>query len=103
MAKIMIVENDIMVADYLEDVLTEAGYDVCCIAADVDAAIELGHQHSPDLGIIDLRLSEGRYGTEVGAALWAGGNFGVLDLLRKLPPALAHSRGKLGFPDHGAV
>ncbi len=78
MLKIMIVENDAMIADYLEDVLNDAGYDVCGIAPDVDSAIALGRSCNPDLGIIDLRLSDGRLGTEVAAALCPGTSFGAL-------------------------
>lgn len=78
MLKIIIVENDVMIADYLEDVLSEAGYEVCGIAADVDSAIALGRTSHPDLGVIDLRLSDGRYGTEVAAALCPGTTFGAL-------------------------
>jgi len=78
MPKVMIVENDAMIADYLEDVLNDAGFDVCGIAGDVDSAISLGRSCKPDLGIIDLRLADGRYGTEVAAALCPGGTIGIL-------------------------
>ncbi|SFL06523.1 response regulator [Falsiroseomonas stagni] len=78
MLKIMIVENDAMIADYLEDVLNDAGYEVCGIAPDVESAIALGRACQPDLGIIDLRLSDGRFGTEVAAALCPGNAFGAL-------------------------
>ncbi len=62
MLKVLIVENDAMIADYLEDVLVDAGYDVCGIASTVDEAIMMGHSFKPDLGVIDLRLADGRYG-----------------------------------------
>ncbi|MBX9593919.1 MAG: hypothetical protein K2X46_06125 [Roseomonas sp.] len=74
----MIVENDAMIADYLEDVLNDAGYEVCGIAPDVDSAITMGRTCQPDLGVIDLRLSDGRFGTEVAAALCPGTAFGAL-------------------------
>jgi two-component system, response regulator PdtaR len=78
MLKFIIVENDAMIADYLEDVLNDAGYQVCGIAPDVDSAITMGRACKPDLGIIDLRLSDGRLGTEVAAALCPGTSFGAL-------------------------
>ena len=78
MIKVLIVEDDMMIADDLENVLTEAGYDVCGIASTVSAAIKLGEQHHPDLGIIDLRLRNGEHGTAAAAALCQHGDVGIL-------------------------
>ena len=78
MPKVLIVEDDLMVADFLEEVLVDAGYEVCGIARTVADGIELGRQHNPDLGVIDLRLMGGEHGTEVAAALRRRGRFGVL-------------------------
>jgi two-component system, response regulator PdtaR len=78
MLKILIVDDDFMVADCLEEILVEAGYDVCGIAGTVEDAIALGDEHHPDLGIIDLRLADGRRGIEVAAALRSRRTFGVL-------------------------
>jgi hypothetical protein len=38
----------------------------------------IGEQHRPDLGVIDLRLREGEYGTAIAAALCRRGDFGIL-------------------------
>lgn len=78
MSKVLIVENDSIVAEFLEDTLLTAGYEVCGIARTAAEAITLGEQHRPELGVIDLCLSDGEYGTEVAAALRQQGRFGVL-------------------------
>ena len=78
MAKILIVEDDFMIADCLEEILQDAGYDVCGIASEVEQAIRIGQEQRPELAIIDLRLAHGRLGTEVGAALGGGGGIGIL-------------------------
>lgn len=78
MRRVLIVEDDFMIADYLEEILVEAGYEVCGIAGNVADAIALGELHRPDLGVIDMRLGDGEYGTEVAAALCPHGGFGVL-------------------------
>jgi DNA-binding response OmpR family regulator len=78
MLKVLIVEDDFMIADCLEEILEEAGYEVCGIASKVDEAIRMGEEHRPDLAVIDLRLASGGYGTEVASALCVGGGLGVL-------------------------
>ena len=78
MASVLIVDDDLMIADWLEEVLVEAGYEVCGIAATVADAIELGERFRPDLGVIDVRLANGGSGMDVAAALRRGGEFGVL-------------------------
>ncbi|MDN3565043.1 response regulator [Paeniroseomonas aquatica] len=78
MPKVMIVEDDFMIADSLEETLIAAGYEVCGIAKGVGEAIALGRRHRPDLAVIDLRLSQGGYGTEVAAALGPTDGLGIL-------------------------
>lgn len=67
-----------MVADFLEETLVDAGYEVCGIARTLDEAIALNEQHHPDLSVIDVRLSNGEYGTKIGAALRQRSRLGVL-------------------------
>lgn len=78
MKTVLVVDDDVMLADDLEDALTSAGYMVCGIASDVAGAIRLGEQHRPDLGVIDLRLGEHERGTDVARALRQRHRFGVL-------------------------
>ncbi len=78
MLKVMIAEDDLIMADMLEDVLIRSGYEVCGIARTVDKAVELGEQHRPDLAILDLRLADGGIGTEIAARLNRHGSLGVL-------------------------
>ena len=78
MASVLIVDDDLMIADWLEEVLGEAGYDVCGIATTVAEAIELGEFHRPDLVVLDIRLANGGNGMDVAVALRRVGRFGVL-------------------------
>jgi len=78
MPTVMIAEDDLMMADMLEEVLTERGYDVCGIAPTVDKAVELGERRKPDLAILDIRLAEGGIGTDIPARLKPQGRMGVL-------------------------
>jgi len=76
--KVLIVEDDLMIADMLELALVENGYDVCGVARTVTDALALVHQHQPALAVIDLRLADGELGTEVVAKLGGLGSLGVL-------------------------
>ncbi len=76
MPKVLIVEDELMIADMVEEVIVDSGYEVCGIARTVAEAIALGERHLPDIAIIDLRLAEGGKGTEVAAILGRRENLG---------------------------
>ena len=78
MLKVMIAEDDLLMADMLEEVLVRNGYEVCGIARTVERAVELGERHKPDLAILDLRLAEGGIGTDIAVRLDRRGSMGVL-------------------------
>ena len=59
MLKVLIVEDDLMIADITEDFLVASGYEVCGIARTVDKAVALARLRPPDLAVIDLRLADG--------------------------------------------
>ncbi len=78
MSTVMIAEDDLMMADMLEDVLVAGGYQVCGIARTVDDAVDLGDRCKPDLAILDIRLADGGMGTDVPARLQRKGHMGIL-------------------------
>jgi CheY-like chemotaxis protein len=89
MLKVMIAEDDLVMADMLEDVLVAGGYEVCGIARTVEEGVELGELHKPDLAVLDVRLAGGDRGTDIAARLhrpggpgilYATGNMGQIDL-----------------------
>jgi CheY-like chemotaxis protein len=78
MLKVLIAEDDLMIADMSEEALVAYGYEVCGIARTVDEAVALGRRHRPDLAIIDMRMAEGGLGTEVAARLSDIPGLGIL-------------------------
>jgi DNA-binding response OmpR family regulator len=78
MPKVLIVEDDLMLADFAEEILVEYGYEVSGIARTVAAAVALARHSRPDLVILDLRLADGGLGTEVAAQLLPVGRPGIL-------------------------
>lgn len=78
MRKVLIAEDDLMIADMTEMILVENGYEVCGIARTVPEAVALGRRYKPDLGVFDQRLADGGLGTEIAAQLGAPGDLGIL-------------------------
>ena len=76
--KVLIAEDELMIADMLEEILVEHGYEVCGIARTVTEGIALGRLHKPHLAIIDLRLADGGLGTEIATELGRHSPIGVL-------------------------
>jgi two-component system, response regulator PdtaR len=54
---ILIVEDDPIVASYIEEVLTEAEFHVAGVAASASEALSLLDHDKPDLALIDIRLT----------------------------------------------
>lgn len=69
MLKVLIVEDNVMLADILEDSLVSGGYNVCGVAYSVDEAVILADLHQPDIAVLDFRLDDGDYGSHIGPRL----------------------------------
>ena len=77
MQKVLIVEDELMVADLLESVLLADGFIVCGIARTVREALRLAEQERPDLALVDVHLADG-LGTSVGPVLFDKYDTGIL-------------------------
>lgn len=78
MLKVLIAEDELMIADLLEETLTESGYEVCGIARTVDEAVALAKLHKPDLAVLDVRLAQGGRGPEIARQLSGVTTLGIL-------------------------
>jgi DNA-binding response OmpR family regulator len=78
MLKVLIAEDDLMIADDAEEALLARGYEVCGIARTVDAAVALGRLYLPDLAVIDMRLADGGSGSDIRAQLGDLRRLGIL-------------------------
>ena len=67
-ARILIVEDEMLVAYELESVLEELGHEPVGIVPDVQAA-ELYFDEALDLALVDLNLRDGLTGPEIGERL----------------------------------
>jgi DNA-binding response OmpR family regulator len=78
MPTVLVVEDNAMIADCLEEMLTEAGYSVCGIARTVAQAVKLGNAHCPDLAVMDVNLIGGEISTAIVPLLTECGRVGIL-------------------------
>ena len=78
MLKVLIAEDELLIADQIEETLVACGYHVCGIARTVDEGVTLGEMHKPDLAVLDLRLAQGDNGADIARRLNSRANFGVL-------------------------
>jgi DNA-binding response OmpR family regulator len=83
MIKVVIVEDDLMIADMAKETLIAAGYEVSGIASTVTEAVVLCRRQKPDLAVIDVRLddkslADRSLGTDIVARLMSMGQLGIL-------------------------
>lgn len=69
MAKILIVEDDPIVAMDIRRALQKAGHDVVGTAESAELAFDLAERLRPDVAFVDLQLAGGTDGVEVAARL----------------------------------
>lgn len=53
----LVVEDEIMVAMYVEDLLTELGYEVVGLATSLDQALPLAREGAFDFAVLDINLA----------------------------------------------
>jgi DNA-binding response OmpR family regulator len=78
MLKVLIAEDELMIADLLEETLVTNGYEVCGIARTVDEAVTLAELHKPDLAVFDVRLARGDRGPDIARRISNRGTMGIL-------------------------
>jgi CheY-like chemotaxis protein len=90
----LVVEDEVMVAIYIEDLLAELGYEVVAVATRLDRALALARQGGFDFAVLDINL-DGQM------------SFPVADVLREqgIPFLFASGYGSKGVNDnyHHAV
>lgn len=65
MIKILIAEDNVLIADMLENFLLSEGFDVCGVAGNVSEAVALADLHKPDVGVFDFRLADGECAVQI--------------------------------------
>lgn len=99
-ARILVVEDDAIVAADVEASLTSLGYDVVALAVDADEAVTFAETCDPDLVLMDIRLPGDRDGIEAGTAIRDAFDIPVVYLTAHSDPgtlARAKASGSWGY------
>lgn len=70
-ARILIIEDEPLIAEDLRAMLEELGHLVCGVAVDADAAMAKAERVRPDLALLDIRLAGNKDGIAVAEAFTA--------------------------------
>ncbi|KAB7644819.1 response regulator [Polymorphobacter fuscus] len=73
MMRVLIVEDEALVAMEIEGMLEIAGHDATGMADDLESAVAAAEADRPDLALVDINLARGCSGLDVAAALKARG------------------------------
>lgn len=66
-SRVLVVEDEILIAFEIESILLELGHRLAGVAADSEHALELAD--GADLALVDINLRDGRTGEEIGREL----------------------------------
>ena len=99
--RILIVEDEILIALELESLLHDAGHQVVGIAASSDEAVAMGAEFSPDLAFVDIHLTDGPTGVDVARQL--AGEQGIMVLFmtanaKRIPEDFTDAEGVIAKP-----
>jgi two-component system, response regulator PdtaR len=68
--RVLLVEDDLLIASQVEAALAEAGFDIIGVATTGEEAIALAGRERPDLAIVDVRLVGDRDGVDTALELF---------------------------------
>ncbi|MFL4995340.1 MAG: response regulator [Microvirga sp.] len=99
--RILIVEDEILIALELESLLQDLGHDVVGMAASSRDALSLGQELKPDLAFVDIHLADGPTGVDVARHLAAQHQVTVLFMTantKRIPEDFAGAWGVIAKP-----
>jgi two-component system, response regulator PdtaR len=69
--RVLIVEDDAIIAMHLATLVVELGHEVCATAMSAAGAIALATAHNPDVVLMDIRLAQGSSGIDAAREIHA--------------------------------
>lgn len=71
-AAVLIVEDQMLIAWHIRDLVEHAGHEVIAMARNPAEAVAAAAEHRPDFAIMDIRLESGASGLEAARMLYEG-------------------------------
>ena len=99
--KVLIVEDELLLAMDLESELEQLGHSVVGIAADAAQAIAIASAQAPDLALVDVNLRDGASGPQIASELFASHKVFVVFVTgnpEQIPPDYAGAFGSITKP-----
>jgi CheY-like chemotaxis protein len=96
--RILIVEDDQVIASYMREVLIEAGYSVVGTAGSGNEALVLVAQQLPQLALVDIQLAGPMDGIELACLMRTGFNLPVIFLSGVIGPDTIRRGGAAQLP-----
>ena len=62
--RVLVVEDECLIAADITDLLLEFGYEVCAVARTADEALAAAFRYLPDIVLTDVRLAQGSSGVD---------------------------------------
>jgi CheY-like chemotaxis protein len=79
--RVLVVEDDLFLADCLTDALSSDGHIVCGVASTVAEAVASARLHRPDVAIVDVQLRGRERGSDAMDQLAGSGDLGQTGIL----------------------
>lgn len=99
--RILVVEDEALIALELQCLLEDLGYVIAGVAASSAEAIELGRATSPDIALVDIHLIDGPTGIEVARILSLDPRISVVFMTandKRIPADFAGALGVIAKP-----
>ncbi|WP_201833078.1 response regulator [Microvirga zambiensis] len=99
--RILVVEDEILIALELESLLQDLGHDVVGVATSSAEALALGQEVKPDLAFVDIHLADGPTGVDVARQLAARQGVTVLFMTanaKRIPEDFGGAWGVIAKP-----
>lgn len=68
--RILVIEDDLLIASEIEETLAGAGFDIVGVATTGEEALQLAETRAPDFAVIDIRLAGDRDGIDTALELF---------------------------------
>lgn len=68
--RVLIIEDEAIVARDLQSMVEKAGYEVCGLATTGEEALEMASQLKPDVALVDIIIKGSMNGIEIAQKIW---------------------------------